>query len=159
MKKYIVGIFSILSIGLGACNVTSNQYQKQVNIPNAEWKSDFIPEFELNIKDTASQYDVYVLLRNDNAYNISNLWLKMYVLPPNEQHYKVYDRIELGLADASGKWIGRNFGDMWETKSLIAANDTTIFSKPGTYKIKFEQIMRTDPLIGVVNVGINVTKN
>lgn len=159
-KFYWFGLLIFgLSVGLHSCQIKSNQYQKQVSIENATWHSSLQPEFEIEISDSSSLYDVYVLLRNDNSYEISNIWLKLYVLPPGSEHYKVYDRIELTLADNTGKWIGRSFGDMWETKTLIAAKDSTIFSKPGLYKIKFEQIMRTDPLVGILNVGLNVTKN
>lgn len=158
MNSYIKLVAFLGLLIMASCQPTIQQYQKQVNIPNGSWSSSLQPEFELDIKDTSGLYDVYILLRNDNTYSVSNIWLKMYVMPPGQSTYKVYDRIELGLADASGKWIGRNFGDMWETRTMIAAGDSTIFTLPGTYKIKFEQIMRTDPLLGVLNVGVNVTK-
>lgn len=158
MKRFfiLITIFSSILI-LTACT-PSNQYQKQAPIPNGNWDKHFKPEFEMDITDTHALYDVFVLLRNDDSYNFSNMWLKLFVLPPGDTVYKIYDRIELPLADAKGNWLGRSFGETWEQKVEIAANDSTIFNKPGRYKIKFEHIMRTNPLDGVLNIGINIKR-
>lgn len=136
----------------------SGSYQKQVALPNAGWTSSFKPEFEMQITDTQALYDVFILLRNDDSYNFSNLWVKLHILPPGDSLYKIYDRVELPLSDAKGNWLGRNFGDTWEQKVEIAANDSTIFNKPGVYKVKFEHIMRTDPLYGLLNIGLNIAR-
>ncbi len=153
----------LLTAGLLSCLVwagctTSNEYQKQVALPNGGWDSGFKPEFEMQITDTQALYDVCILLRNDDSYNFSNLWVKLHILPPGDSVYKIYDRVELPLSDAKGYWLGRNFGDTWEQKVEIAANDSTMFHKPGTYKIRFEHIMRTDPLYGILNIGLNIKR-
>lgn len=157
MRNLILPLLLASIVGLTGC-MQSQQYQKQAAIPSGQWSSAFQPEFTIDVIDSQAKYDIYVLLRNDNSYSISNLWIKLYVLPPGAESYKIYDRIELSLADASGKWLGRKFGDFWELKTPIVLSDTTMFNKPGTYNIKFEQIMRTDPLVGIHNIGLNIVR-
>jgi gliding motility-associated lipoprotein GldH len=156
MKKSL-WLLLIAIFTLNAC-IKSNEYQKQVAIPEGIWNSSLQPEFEIEITDSVSKYDVFVLLRNDNRYSISNLWLKIYILAPGASTYKIYDRVELVLSDSKGNWLGRNFGNFWELKSPIALNDNSVFNKVGVYKVKFEHIMRTDPLIGIHNIGLNLTR-
>jgi hypothetical protein len=46
--------------------------------------------------------------------------------------------------------------DIYEHRVLIQPE--TKFTKPGTYSFTLEQIMRDDPLLHVMNVGVRVEK-
>jgi hypothetical protein len=51
-----------------ACGVKSSYFQKQVPIPGANWKADFMPSFKLDITDTTAKYGCYLLMRHDESY-------------------------------------------------------------------------------------------
>src|SRR5690606_34071788 len=68
-------------------------------------------------------------------------------------------RIEIPLAETSGKWLGRGMGEIWEHRMPITRDDQPmIFPKPGTYEIRFEQNMRMNPLPEILDVGLRVSK-
>jgi len=148
---------AILSIVWTSC-AKSDAYQKQVAITDGNWQSNNKPEFEIEITDTTSVYDLFLLLRHDDAYPYSNMWVRINIQQPGDSVYLVGERLEVTMADPEGKWLGRNFGDLWEQKAILSNDKYPIFTKPGTYKLKLEHLMRANPLENVLNVGINVQK-
>ncbi len=156
-KKISVVLSLIMFCFIYGCT-TSPVYQKQYAVSGAEWQSSFQPEFSIEIKDTQSNYKTYFILRHDESFPFSNIWLKLYVQAPDSEVYTPTERVDLLLATPQGKWLGKNIGNIWEQKQFIPINIKTYFTQPGIYKIKVEQIMRTDPLPSVLNVGLNIEK-
>lgn len=152
----IMGLIGAIII-FAACTKTNN-YQKQVALVKGEWFADTKPEFEVEISDTTQIYDLFLLLRHNDAYDYSNMWIRVNVQGPGDSVYKIGERLEVIMADAEGKWLGRSFGDIWEQKIILSNEQYPIFTKSGVYKIKMEQLMRTDPLKHVLNVGVNIQK-
>ena len=157
MKLRIITVACLIVI-LASCGMKSPYYQKQEAIPGAAWKSNFQPVFSINITDTVAPYAFYFLMRHDEAYPNANLWIRLNVKGPGDSTFHRAERIEIGLADAEGKWLGRGMGGIWEHKVALAANKVPQFKKPGVYHIRIEQIMREDPLTSVLNVGLNIEK-
>ncbi|HRO42364.1 MAG TPA: gliding motility lipoprotein GldH [Flavipsychrobacter sp.] len=136
----------------------SPYFQKDVAIPNYQWKYDYQPVFKIDIQDTAALYNLYFMIRHTEAYPYSNIWMWIYTKEPNDTTFK-RSRIEIPLAEKSGKWLGRGMGEIWEQRMPITRNDAPmIFDKKGTYEIKFEQNMRVNPLPEILQVGLRVEK-
>lgn len=151
----LVSIFSLL---LTAGCMKSPYYQKDVSIPKYEWAYSFQPVFKVDIEDTAALYNLYFIVRHTEAYPFSNIWMYIYTKEPGDTSYKK-SRIEIPLAESSGKWLGRGMGEVYEQRMPITRNDAPmIFKKPGSYEIKFEQNMRVDPLPELLQVGLRVEK-
>ncbi len=129
-------------------------YQKNTAIPDHEWRYDFKPSFTFNIKDTAALYDIFITIRHTNAYPYSNLWLLIYSnyegVKPKSQ------RVELPLADKTGKWLGSGMGDIFEHR--IPIQQDARFDKAGTYHFTLEQNMRINPLPHVMSIGLRIEK-
>lgn len=141
---------------LASCGMKASYYQKQVPIPSAAWAAKFMPEFKVEITDTAANHYCFLLFRHDEAYPNSNLWIRLKIKAPGEKTFKDGPRLEVQLADASGVWQGKGMGGIWEHKIYIDAKAAPKFEKPGIYEIKVEQLMRMDPLPSVLNVGFMV---
>ncbi len=137
---------------------TSPYYQKQAGIPGAAWSHDFQPEFELEIPDSSHQYITYIIVRHGADYPFSNLWLEMSVQGPDEAVFEEGRRLEVPLADVTGKWLANGLSGIWEHRIPIYRGAAPDYSHPGTYKIKLKQIMRQDPLPAVINIGIRVER-
>ena len=136
----------------------SPYFQKDVTIPGYQWKYDYQPVFKVEIKDTSAMYHLYFIIRHTETYPFANLWMQIYTKEPNDTVFQ-QSRIEIPLAEESGKWLGRGMGEIWEQRMPITRNDAPmIFKKPGTYEIKFEQNMRINPLPEVLQVGLRVEK-
>jgi gliding motility-associated lipoprotein GldH len=138
--------------------VKSPYYQKQVPIPGAAWSYAFQPTFKVQIDDTASRYQLYLLLRHDEAYPNANIWFRIKVKAPGDTTYTDGARIEKTLADPEGKWLARGMSGIWEHKIPLAASEGPDFKQMGMYEIKVEQVMRRNPLPSVLNIGLIVEK-
>jgi gliding motility-associated lipoprotein GldH len=161
MKVYakrglLVFIFA-LTVVLTGC-LPSPYFQKDVAMPQFQWHYEMQPVFKVDIKDTAALYHLYFIIRHTEAYPFSNIWMSIYTKQPGDSSYQK-SRIEIPLAEPSGKWLGRGMGEIWEQRMPITRNDDPmIFKKPGTYEFKFEQNMRVNPLPDVLQVGLRVEK-
>lgn len=139
---------------LFSCGVKSSYYQKQTAIPNASWAYNFQPEFRIDISDTSKQYKMYLLLRHDEAYPYANIWFRFKIKAPGDSTFHTGQRIEKSLADIEGKWLGKGLGEIWEHKLPLTIKEMPELNKKGTYILKIEQIMRSNPLPSVLNVGL-----
>lgn len=148
----------ILSVFLLTSCMESPYFQKDVSIPGYQWTYNYQPTFKVDITDTSALYNLYFIIRHTETYPFSNIWMWIYTKEPGDTSFQK-SRIEIPLAEKSGKWLGRGMGEIWEQRMPITRNDAPmVFSKPGTYEIKFEQNMRIDPLPEVLQVGLRVEK-
>jgi gliding motility-associated lipoprotein GldH len=112
----------------------------------------------MEIKDTAALYHLYFIVRHTEAYPFSNIWMSIYTKHPGDSTFD-RSRIEIPLAETSGKWLGRGMGEIWEQRMPITRNDNPmVFKKPGVYEIRFGQDMRVNPLTEILQVGLRVEK-
>jgi gliding motility-associated lipoprotein GldH len=153
LKKFflhsaVVATFSIL---LHSCT-TIDLYEKTVNIPEHAWKSNFKPAFDFTIKDTNSLYSIFLVLRHNEKYNFSNIYLNLYVKGPGQDTAMKIQK-DLTLATNEKGWLGSGMDDIYEHRIELAAPQSL---KAGNYTL--EQIMREDPLENVLNAGIRLEK-
>ena len=142
-----------------ACQMPSSAYfQKEAALKNGEWKAAYQPVFTVEVKDTSASYQTYLLLRHDDSYPFSNIWLRLSTKQPGDTAFTRSEKINLTLADMSGSWLGKGMGSIWEHKIPLGRKEGLHFPQPGIYQIQMTQIMREDPLPGVMNVGIMIEK-
>ena len=159
MKKpfrisYIVLLTSYL---LSSCT-TIDLYEKSVSIPGHSWKSSFKPSFTFTIKDTASAYQLFLILRHNDKYNYNNIYINIKTQQPGQDTMQ-HGRYDLVLATNEKGWLASGMDDIYEHRIPLTPSDRPYyFKKPGDYKFTFEQIMREDPLKNVLNVGLRIEK-
>ncbi len=137
----------------------SNVFEKNIAIPSNTWKADFKPVYVFDITDTNATYMMDLTMRHTDAYPFSNIWLNVKTTQPGEQQ-PTSVKVEIPLAQADGKWLGRGMNEIWEHRMPLTRNGQAIrFPKKGTYKIQLEQIMRVNPLPEVMSVGVRLEKN
>lgn len=156
-RKLFPGLVLLFSLLLGGC-LESPVYQKQFSVPGNAWAYQWKPTFEFDIRDTGAVYNLYFLVRHTEAYPNSNIWLYIHTKTPGDSTFQK-DRIEIPLAEPSGRWLGRGMGNIWEQRMPITRNDAPmVLRKPGRYVIRLEQAMRSNPLPEVLQVGLRVEK-
>ncbi len=157
MKKSLLLVLVICSLLFASCSLSTDVFEKDVQIPGQEWESSFKPQvkFELKAIDTASLYDIFLVLRHSDAYYFNNIWIQGSVQEPGDSAAKS-ERYDLTLATNEKGWLGSGMDDIYEHRILIQPR--TKFKRPGTYSFTIEQIMRQDPLKHVLNVGVRVEK-
>jgi len=135
----------------------SPYYQKDEVMPKNEWTYAFKPTFTFDITDTTVSYQPSFLIRHTQAYPYCNIWMWVSVKTPGDSVVKK-ERVNITLAEASGKWLGRGMGEIYEQRLPVKLSDSIKFDKAGTYTITLEQNMRINPLPDILNVGLRVEK-
>jgi gliding motility-associated lipoprotein GldH len=147
-------IIPVVAIFLASCN-TIDVFEKDIAIPNHEWSNAFKPEISFEITDTASLYNIYVVVRHSDAYRYNNIWMNLYTQIPNDTLRK--QRLDLRLATDDKGWLGSGMDDIFEHRILIT-NTPQQLNRKGLYTFRLENIMREEPLQHIMNVGIRVEK-
>ena len=141
------------SLFLTSC-INNDVYLKYKTITTNGWNKDSLCTFDIQIKDTAALYNLYVNIRNRGEYPYQNLWLFLSKKSPDNVQSK--DSIECYLADNRGKWLGSGIGSVLEMPVLY--QQKVKFSKAGIYQYKISHGMRDSVLIGINDIGMRVEK-
>lgn len=152
LKKII--LISLLSLLWFSC-AKIDLFEKQEDIPSQEWFYNNNPAFTFQITDTSSLYNLYIVLRHTDAYNYSNIWLRISSKGPHDTTH--FQNINLVLANDANGWEGTGTDDIFEVRKNITPGPVP-FKRPGDYTFSVAQIMRENPLRYILNVGIRVEK-
>ena len=152
MKKIIPILLPALFISSCA---KIDLFEKQVKIPSQEWFYTNTPVFTFEISDTASLYNLYIILRHTDAYSYTNIWLRLGSKAPGDTMH--FQNINLSLANDAHGWEGTGIDDIFEVRKNITPGPVS-FKKPGIYTFSISQIMRENPLKNILNVGLRVEK-
>ena len=155
-RKFHLFYFLLFTFYLTGC-LPAPYYQKEEVVPQNAWSYNFNPSFTIDIKDTVSTYKAYFLIQHTQAYPYNNLWVWLYIKTPGDSVIKK-ERINVPLAEATGKWLGRGMGEIWEQRMPIDLGDSIKFNQAGTYEISMEQNMRINPLPEILHVGLRLEK-
>jgi gliding motility-associated lipoprotein GldH len=94
------------------------------------------------------------IVRHTNAYPYSNIWLNVYYKEPGDSSF-TRTRVEIPLAEPSGKWLGRGMGEIYEQRMFI---DQLHLDRVGKYEMRLEQNMRVNELPEILQVGLRLEK-
>ena len=143
--------FFIVAFCISACGKL-DMYEKMHSFPKHEWAAADSAAFDVEIKDSLSPHQLYLIFRHDDAFHFKNLWLNIKVAAPDTT-YSV--RREFILAD-NNKWLGTGMNDIYEERIPFSPSATRF--KNGKYRFVLKQVMREDPLEKVSNIGLRVEK-
>lgn len=146
----------LLCMGLVSCRQL-DVYEKNVSIPNYQWKYNFKPGYDFEITDTASLYNLFVVLRHTDAYRYNNIWLQFTATHQNKDTLFTMPHLEVPLGNDEKGWRGTGMDDIWETRERINARPVQ-FTKKGLYHFSVSQTMRDNPLLNVMSIGVRVER-
>lgn len=129
-------------------------FETYTPIVDKSWSIDKPLEYAVKVISDTNTYTIYLNIRNTNDYKFSNLYLFLETTLPNGN--SDLDTIECELADSYGRWLGSGLGDLHDNRILFAEN--VRFKYKGTYKFKFTQGMRINPLYGISDFGIRIER-
>ena len=150
MPRNNIWIALITCIVFSSCD-SNRVFDEYKSVPN-QWNKDSIISFNVTAPDSINNYNLYVNLRNNNAYKYSNLFLT------------IKDTLEYKMADPTGKLLGSGFTDVKENKLWYKGfEDPFVFSELGAYKINIQHAMRQngqvngiENLEGVTDIGFRI---
>lgn len=149
--RWFVGIIVLL---VGAC--APNQVIEQADsLPNAMWAYQDTIWVEASIEDTATAYDLYLAIRHNQDYPYSNLWVHVQTFYPSGATGLLKEQL----------FIGNNEEQRWNTEcmhdicnGLLPIVQGVRFSEMGDLRFAITHIMRTNPLPGVMDVGLRIER-
>ena len=145
-------IFILMITGIVSCSHKEIFFEYH-SFANTEWNRDEPVVFSVKIEDNSQPYDVSIELRNNDAYPFSNIWLFVDYKTPDGNSRA--DTIGADLADVYGKWYGKGLS----LYSLSIPYETAVlFPDTGTYIYSIHQGMRENPLKGISDIGMKVSK-
>lgn len=151
MKKNYIALFCIIIV----CSCSKiNSFEKTFFFSKHEWDASVQPSFQFEISDTIAAYHIYVVVRHEDSYHYSNLWLNINTIAPREKINT--QKVNLQLANNTSGWLGSGMDDIFDHR--IRITKLPIHLKKGVYQFSLQQIMREDPLRAVLNAGIRVEK-
>ncbi len=145
---------SFLSLLIMSSCTTDLVISENTAIAGGSWKKSDTIGFDFEISDSLSGFDFFINIRHGITYPYQNIYFFVNTEFPNGN--LTSDTIECVLADVRGKWYGTGLGDIKENKLLISQN--LQFPVTGTYRISFVQAMREDELVGLSDIGIQISK-
>ncbi len=139
-----------------ACD-SQRVYEKYTDFDQHQWLSNNHPEFEFQVDDITTTYNVYANVRNTVSYPYARLFFNYYLVDSTNATLK-HELKTTFLFDAkTGKPLGQSgIGDLYD-QQFILLNDYQ-FKQPGKYAVVLEQFMRLDTLEGITAVGVRVEK-
>lgn len=107
----------------------------------------------VEIKDINQSYAVHFKLRHTLDYKYANLFVIMRL---KGDSLNKSTRYEFKIAKPDGEWLGKGSGDIF-THNFPLLKDYR-FAMPGKYEIEIIQNMRDNPLTGISDIGITVSR-
>lgn len=152
-------LFLIISLILVSCD-SNRVFDTYASIPN-KWHKDSVISFEVTPPDSTNAYNLFVNLRNTNAYKYNNLHLIVEMVFPHGKTIK--DTLEYRMADPGGKLLGAGYTNVKENKLWYKEN--VVFQETGTYTVNIQHAMRENgkvngviELDGITDVGFRIEK-
>lgn len=152
-NKFIILFIIFSGIIFVACD-RKKVYEEYIEIDNYVWETDKTINFEFEITDTLSLYNIFLNIRHASVYPYNNLWLFITSSAPNGNIAK--DTVEYILIDKNGRWLGDGLGDIWDLQKPWKQN--VRFAHTGKYRVELEQAMRIPALPGIMDMGLRVEK-
>lgn len=146
----IIGLFLFIA-AFYSCD-KNRVYDQVYSLPTAGWNEDSLMHFSFAVTDTSRAYDILIHVRNSNNYQYSNLWLFIKTTAPGGNF--LLDTLEIPLADASGKWLGKGLGDI--NAMLFPYKTNVLFPHRGIYSISIQQAMREVSLKDILDIGVRL---
>ena len=147
---YIAGLLLMIFV---SCSSPEGVFEKNITIPSYSWNKNFAATGTFTISDTASKYDIYLVLRHTDAYPYNNIWLNVGLKGPGDS---IFQKVDLLLGNDATGWEGSGMNDIWEMRKLLEVRH---HFRKGVYNFDIRHVMREDPLKGIMSAGFRVEKS
>jgi gliding motility-associated lipoprotein GldH len=153
INKYIFVLILTSQLLLSSCN--SNVIFSDSKVMNKNtWNLTDIPSFKVKVTDTINSNNVIFTLRTGSSYPFRNIYLFVTTTSPDGK--SITDTLQYSVADESGNWLGKGFGDIHELNLTYKSN--VYFPVKGIYQFNIQHGMRNEDLAGVYDIGLRVEK-
>lgn len=127
-------------------------FEQYISMPDARWHTDSAAVFTFQAPDTLNGYDLEVLLRSNEQYPYSNLFL---FIEWRGESKTVVDTVEHLMALPEGKWTGKGYGALKENEIRYRMNYR--FDRDEKVNLIIRHGMRDLHLNGIEDIGFRIS--
>ncbi|MDO4763485.1 MAG: gliding motility lipoprotein GldH [Flavobacteriaceae bacterium] len=149
MNKYFWWLFLWCILGISC---SDEVVVHMVSVDNS-WKKNEAKNLEFEIKDAQNPKNIIFVVRNNNEYPYSNLFLIASLKNAKNEVLKT-DTLQYVLAKPNGEWLGKGWGSVKEI--LLQYKTNYQFPFQGKYHLEVKHGMRRDTLRGIEDIGIKI---
>lgn len=151
MTMHKIGsVFFVLLLLASCTNSSENVDMKNID---GKWNKKTVQKFNFKVNDSQNPKNIIFVVRNNNDYPYSNIRF-IVNFSDLKTKMKTADTLNYVLAEPSGAWIGKGFGETKETLFQYKLNYK--FPHNGNYSIGIIQAMRVDQLKGIEDIGLKI---
>lgn len=144
-------LFLCLALFFSSCT-QSFIYEKDISFPEKVWNYENKVDFEFEISDTETLYNLYLDVSHATDFSSQNMYVKFYTKFPSNKILS--DVVSLELANKGGIWFGSCDSETCNLRIPIQSN--IYFEEKGEYTVTIEQFTRTAELQGVKSLGFKI---
>ena len=156
IKILLIVFFTIIFLG---CN-NNLIYSEYINLGES-WSLNKKVKFTIdrNLFTKENEYNIYIHLRNNNEYQYNNIFLIGTIKDSINIIEK--DTLEYAMADSEGKWLGKGFLDLkesklwWKVKYNFPLVNSIVFEIDQVIRKNGNQFPDKD-LKGIVDIGLSI---
>ncbi|MFN8714480.1 MAG: gliding motility lipoprotein GldH [Bacteroidota bacterium] len=155
MKKthLLSAVFALLLL-LAGCD-SARVFEENREMENSSWNMNQKLNFEFDIPDTQTPYNLYFNLRHTDDYPFANIYVFFHTTVPGGEIST--DTVEFQLANPqTGAWLGKGQGELHDCQMRFRTGMK--FTKAGHYKLEIEQAMRSEQLDGIKDAGFRIER-
>lgn len=155
MKKthLLSAVFALLLL-LAGCD-SARVFEENREMENSSWNMNQKLNFEFDIPDTQTPYNLYFNLRHTDDYPFANIYVFFHTTVPGGEVST--DTVEFQLANPqTGAWLGKGQGELHDCQMRFRTGMK--FTKAGHYKLEIEQAMRSEQLDGIKDAGFRIER-
>jgi len=152
-------LFFIICFSLFSCN--EKPVFKASKSVGDFWYRDSVVRFDFEVYDTLQAYNLFLILKANNDYPFSNIFLITSIENPNQQ-IKI-DTLEYIMASVDGKILGNGFSKNKESRLWFKKNH--YFSQTGKHTFGIQHALRkrveiegVEKLEGISEIGLNIER-
>lgn len=145
---------AFLLLSVLSCNRSEKWVQAEfVDIDPDRWSRSESLYFSVDSTlDLTEEYEPFLIIRLERNYPYQDLWLA--VNQASLDGVQDTDTIRIPVSDKDGKWLGKSLHNIVEISFPVRPCGRL----PEGYELSVRHVMRDESLVGVMNLGIILTK-
>ncbi|MEQ1746219.1 MAG: gliding motility lipoprotein GldH [Saprospiraceae bacterium] len=140
---------ALLLIVFAACG-PNYFFEENKPIANGQWAYADTLDFRFAIEDTLETYNMYLDFEYADTFSTQNIYLKLHTRFPDGK--RLGKQKSFDLFSPEGQPLGKCSGGNRHLRTVL--QERAFFNQRGEYVITLEQFTRSNPLPGVLSVGL-----
>ncbi|MFN0015555.1 MAG: gliding motility lipoprotein GldH [Saprospiraceae bacterium] len=152
IKKNTTAALPVLLFTVFAACGPGYFFEENKPIAGGQWAYADTLDFRFTIEDTLETYNMYLEFEYADTFSTQNMYLKLHTRFPDGK--RLGKQKSFDLFSPEGQPLGKCSGG--NCRLQVVLQERAFFNQRGEYTITLEQFTRSNPLPGVLSVGLTL---